>query len=318
MEPVALELKDVSISLRKPEGWFRYRSSLVLEEVSLQLRAGEIVAVIGASGSGKTLLAQAIFGFLPAGASLSGEIRYGGERLEGRRLRRLRGKELALIPQSISELDPLMTAGRQVRLAAGGNGGSGGSGGDRAAAQRAAFRRYGLGPEVERLYPFQLSGGMARRVLVAMAAVSGAKVIVADEPTPGIDPGELAEALRHFRELADQGCAVLLISHDIESALAIADKVAVFYAGTIVELAQAADFGGAGEGLRHPFSRALWLALPGNGFMPLPGRQPAPGEPVAGCRFLARCTLATTACAAGGLPAWRQLREGSVRCIHAT
>ena len=185
------------------------------------------------------------------------------------------------MPQSVNYLDPLMRVGRQVRHSV--------KNGDASVVQRKVFKRYMLKQEVEDMYPFQLSGGMARRTLLATAMVSGAKVIIADEPTPGLDAMVIKEALQNFREFADNGCAVIMITHDIESALKIADKIAVFYAGTTVEIAPVGDFSGRGEALRHPYTKALWRALPQNGFIPLPGSQPSTHVLPKGCLFAPRC-----------------------------
>ena len=121
-------------------------------------------------------------------------------------------------------------------------------------------------------------------------------MIIADEPTPGLDPVVIKEALNNFREFADNGCAVMLITHDIESALTIADKIAVFYAGTTVEIAPVENFTGDGEALRHPYSKALWRALPQNDFIPIPGSQPHPSALPSGCLFAPRCPMATSEC----------------------
>ncbi len=186
------------------------------------------------SGSGKSLLAHAVMGLLPENASISGEISYKGKVLSQKDKEALRGKEMALVPQSVSYLDPLMKVGTQVR----------GTKADKEIikAQREIFRRFHLDEKTEQLYPFQLSGGMARRVLVSTAVLSGADVIIADEPTPGLDLEMALEALKIFRELADEGKAVILITHDIDLAFNIADRIAVFYAGTTVEMADAKDF----------------------------------------------------------------------------
>jgi peptide/nickel transport system ATP-binding protein len=177
------------------------------------------------------------------------------------------------------------------------------------------------------MYPFQLSGGMARRVLLAPAVLSGARLVVADEPTPGLTEELAVEALRNLRELADGGCGVLLITHDINLALDIADTVSVFYAGQTVETASAQDFtsdDGApvttaarkdGPRLRHPYTKALMRALPQNGFEPLPGFQPYAGTATEKCVFYERCAQADAACA-GKIPL-RALRAGKVRCVHA-
>ena len=281
-----LEVENLSISFQQYEAGFKQKNLKVISSLHVTLEEGEILAVVGASGSGKSLLAHAILGILPSSASVSGTIKYGGEVLSNEKQKALRGKEMALVPQSVNYLNPLMHVGKQVRTAV--------KQGDKVVAQREVFERYHLGQHVEDLYPFQLSGGMARRVLLSTAIVSGAKVIIADEPTPGLDPVVIKEALNNLRELADNGCGVMLITHDIESALTIADKIAVFYAGTTVEVAPVDNFAGNGEALRHPYSKALWRALPQNEFIPIPGSQPHPSALPQGCLFEPRCEKANS------------------------
>ncbi|AOV06941.1 ABC transporter ATP-binding protein [Sporosarcina ureilytica] len=304
-----LEVKKLSISFQQYGSGLKRQTLDVMSELSIELEEGEILAIVGASGSGKSLLAHALLGILPENAKTTGTILFEGEELTEERLVALRGKEIALIPQSVNFLDPLMQVGKQVRQSV--------KKGDAHSAQRAVFDRYHLQEHVDKMYPFQLSGGMARRTLLSTAAVSGAKVIIADEPTPGLDEVVIQEALTNFREFANDGCAVMLITHDIESALTIADKIAVFYAGTVVEIASVNDFTGKGEKLRHPYSKALWNALPQNEFIPIPGSQPQSSELPPGCLFAPRCPLATKECTEAR-PDMRELREGKVRCIDAT
>ena len=118
-----------------------------------------------------------------------------------------------------------------------------------------------------------------------------------------------------FREMADEGRGVVLITHDIDLAVDFADRIAVFYAGTTVETAPAEDF--RQGALRHPYSQALWRALPQNGFQPIPGFQPYAGSLPKGCLFAPRCPHRTAECEAAPPPV-RTLRDGEVRCIHAT
>lgn len=305
-----LDVQDLSVAFEQYTEGLRQRSLRVISSLNVSIQEGEILAVVGASGSGKSLLAHAILGILPNNAHVDGAMYYAGRELTARRQAKLRGKEIALIPQSVSYLDPLMRVGAQVRTAV--------RKGKAASLQREIFERYHLPPHVERYYPHQLSGGMARRVLVAAALISGAKLIIADEPTTGLDSEIIEETCKHFREQANEGCGILLITHDIEMALKIADRIAVFYAGTTVEIAPVQDFSGKGEALRHPYSKALWRALPQNEFSPIPGSQPQPTAlPPGGCLFAPRCSFATGECASG-LPEARQLREGMVRCIHAS
>lgn len=308
MMPI-LEVENLSISFNQYTTGLKQKNIQVISSLNVTLEEGEILAVVGASGSGKSLLAHAILGILPNNATISGTIKYNGEVLTTSQQASLRGKEIALIPQSTNYLDPLMRVGKQVRTSV--------KTGDATLAQRAVFKRLHLKQSVEKMFPFQLSGGMARRTLLSTAIVSDAKVIIADEPTPGLDPVVIKEALSNFREFADNGCAVMLITHDIESALTIADKIAVFYAGTTVEVAPVENFTGDGEALRHPYSKALWRALPQNDFIPIPGSQPHPSALLSGCLFAPRCIKATEACSQLQ-PEMRELRNGMVRCIHAT
>ncbi|MGF7033290.1 peptide/nickel transport system ATP-binding protein [Paenibacillus mucilaginosus] len=305
-----LQVENLTIRFPAPSRGLGSRKELTpVQGLSLSVGTGEIVAVVGSSGSGKSLLAHAVLGILPRQAKVTGTLRFRGEELTPARQAAVRGREIALVPQSVTFLDPLLQAGRQVRY--------GVNEGDPAAVQRSLFRRYRLAEAVEKLFPFQLSGGMARRVLLAAATAGGAGLVIADEPTPGLDSEAVREALGRLRELADGGRGVMLITHDIESALTVADRVAVLYSGTVVETAAAAEFAGRGEALRHPYTRALWRALPGSGFTPLPGFQPAAGELPPGCAFAPRCGQADTACGQER-PPLRELRGGTVRCVHAT
>jgi peptide/nickel transport system ATP-binding protein len=309
-----LAVRNLAVSFTQYETGLRQRQLTVITELDLEAEAGEVVAVVGSSGSGKSLLAHALLGILPPNAQLSGEMIFKGQRLDPARIESLRGREIALIPQSVGYLDPLQRVGPQVQRAAQL---SGARPARARILQQQAFERYGLKPAVSRLFPFQVSGGMARRVLLSTATVGQAELIVADEPTPGLHPTVVVETLRHLRELADEGKAVILITHDIEAALQIADKVAVFYAGTTVEVAATKDFNDPeGSNLRHPYTRALWQALPQNKFTALPGTQPSPDKLPAGCLFADRCPLVIPECEAGR-PALRPVRGGLVRCIRA-
>ena len=306
---VLLEVEDLSVSFRQYDGGLKQRELRVISSLNATIKAGEILAIVGSSGSGKSLLAHAILGILPQNATVSGSIKYMGRKLEPEDHEALRGEEIVLVPQSVNFLDPLMKVGKQVRTAVKKE--------NPISAQREVFKRYQLKPEVEEMYPFELSGGMARRILVSTAIVSGARLVIADEPTPGLDPSILEETLFFFRKLADDGCGVILITHDVETALKVADNIAVFYAGTTVEVAPVEDFSGDGKALRHPYSRALWSALPQNDFTPIEGAQPLPNNLPPGCFFEPRCSIATCECSEKQ-PEARQLREGMVRCIYAS
>lgn len=303
-----LEIHDLSVAFRMYDGTLEQKDLQVISDLHLTVRPGEIVAVAGSSGSGKSLLASAILGILPGNATVKGHLHYKGRELTPQLQKELRGTEIALVPQSIAFLDPLMKVGKQV---------DGHKKPYPTEKRNRLFRRFSLPEKTEKLYPFQLSGGMARRVLVSTALITDAQLIIADEPTPGMSLDQALEALQMFRELANEGKAVILITHDIDLAFEFADRVAVFYAGTTVETAPVADFQTGPDALRHPYSKALWRALPQNGFQPIDGFQPYAGNLPEGCLFAPRCPHATEECRSR-IPPTGEIRGGEVRCFHAT
>lgn len=308
-EPI-LSVKDLGISFSQYTKGLRRRELEVITNLDIDLYEGEILAVVGSSGSGKSLLAHAILGILPDNATTEGNIIYKGKSLSLKDKEKLRGREIVFIPQSVNFLDPLMKVSKQVKISIENK--------EKAnKRQRKIFNKYGLDKKVDNFYPFELSGGMARKVLLSTALVSDCKVIIADEPTPGLDEKSLNEALKDFRNIADSGCAILMITHDIEAALKIADKIAVFYAGTTLEIANVNDFKGDGKNLRHPYSKALFNALPQNGFKPIKGSQPMPNELPKGCLFQDRCECISEKCRLIR-PNARMVRDGMVRCLNAT
>ena len=232
----------------------------VIEHLSLSIHEGEILALVGASGSGKSLLADASLGLFAPNALVTARIWFDGEACDARTLAQLRGRKMAFVPQSIEALDPLQRVGKQIEGMARGMS-------KRAARERrrALFARYRLDETAARKYPFELSGGMARRVLLIGALMNSPRVIVADEPTPGLDMELAVRAMDDFRAFAGEGGGVLLITHDIELALRVADRIAVFKDGTVVEETATANFASP-DLLRHPFSRELWHALPEHDF----------------------------------------------------
>ena len=304
-----LRIEHLTVSFAQYEKRSAKQGELpVIRDLNVTVREGEIVAVVGSSGSGKSLLAHAIMGILPANAAASGSIFYRGSACGEAELKALRGREIALVPQSVNYLDPLMKVGRQIigetkkrqKLFCGADQGKRQKlfcGADREKRQEEArmrelLARYGLADEVADLYPFELSGGMARRVLLLTALMWQPRLIIADD-----------------------GNGVLLITHDLELALEVADRIVVFYAGTTVEEAKVTDF--ADETLlRHPYTRALYEALPGRGFAALPGTQPYVKDLPAGCPFAPRCADRREACD-GEIPVVC-VRGGRVRCILYT
>lgn len=303
---IVLSVEHLSVSFTQYERGLHQVSFAAIRDLSLKVHEGELVAVVGSSGSGKSLLAHAVMGILPYNASWGGEISYYGETLTPKWLKALRGHEMVLVPQSVSYLDPLMKAGEQVR------------GGKRDEKNRRRCRevleRYGLGEETEKLYPFELSGGMIRRVLISTAVMEKPKLVIADEPTPGLHIEAARRVMSHFREIADEGAGVLLITHDLELALQMADRIVVFYAGTNVEEAGREDFADVNS-LRHPYTKALYRAMPQHGFEVVAGTQPFSRRMPEGCPYGPRCELCEVECQKD--VEYRSLRGGMVRCRRA-
>lgn len=254
-----LEISDLSVSFRQYERGLRRRTITPVQAMDLVVDSGELVALVGESGAGKTLLGEAALGMLPANGVDAGEIRFRGEVLTRRRRRALAGREMVMLPQSVTYLDPTATVGAQVRRAfqlAGR-----GAGADDV---RTALEARDLPRDVVARYPHELSGGMARRVLLTMALAGRPALVFADEPTPGLDAEAVAAIFAELREIADSGCAVVAISHDLSQVVDVADRVVVCQAGRTVEVAGPDDF--RHHTLSHPYSRALWAALPAHDF----------------------------------------------------
>lgn len=301
-----LSIEDLVISFDQYDQGFNQIDLEVIHNLSVDVNEGEIVAVVGSSGSGKSLLAHAVLGLLPANCNASGFIRFDGELLDAKRIEELRGSQIVLVPQSVIYLDPLVKVGKQVR--------NNRNDQDSQKKQAELFEYYGLDAYVADLYPFELSGGMARRVLLASSLMTNPRLVIADEPTPGLHLEAAKKAMQLFRDFANEGNGVLLITHDIELALETADRIAIFYAGTTLEVAKAEDFR-AMETLRHPYTQALWRAFPTNGFKPYPGTQPYVKDEVNGCAFSKRCHMFSEECACD-IPL-REVRDGLVRCVKA-
>jgi peptide/nickel transport system ATP-binding protein len=260
----------------------------VISDLTLSVKEGEVVAILGSSGSGKSLLAHAILGILPENANCDGTIAFKGDVLTQEKKEELRGRHICLIPQSVNFLDPLMKVSEQAI-------------GDvpkeeREQAlkhQRDVFAKYGLGEEVDDLYPFELSGGMARKVLLSTALIGNPNLLIADEPTPGLDAKSVAETIDDIKNLKEQGKGVLLITHEIDVALKTADRIAIFYSGYVIEINTVENFKSA-DTVLHPYTKALINSLPRNGFKLTEGVQPLKDLP--GCPYWENCPIRLAKC----------------------
>ena len=315
-----LELAGLRTEIATREG-----KVLAVDGVSLTVDAGEAVGLVGESGSGKTMTGMSVMRLLPKGGSITGgSVRFAGSELttlSEAAMRRLRGNEIALISQDpMSSLNPVRTIGSQLREAyrihVGGS--------HRAATRRAVevLGMVGMPRPAERLddYPYQFSGGMRQRAMIAIGLVCEPKLLIADEPTTALDVSIQAQILELIGQLREQlSMGVLLITHDMGVIAGHTDRVAVMYAGKVVEqAATAALFSDP----RHRYTEALLRvhAHAGAG----PGRQPADHSrhaaeahrPHRGCRFAPRCRFAGDDCT-GEDPALRTVAPGHAHaCLH--
>jgi ABC-type glutathione transport system ATPase component len=251
-----LEIRDLTIAL--PEGADR---AAAVENLSFDVDVGEIVCLVGASGSGKSLTAQAILGLLPPALGTQGRIGFRGRdmlRLKGAELRQVRGAEIGMIFQEpMTALNPLMRVGDQIAETLRYHGH------DRRSAateMRRLLAATGLPETVAREWPFRLSGGQRQRVMIAMAIALRPALLIADEPTTALDVTTQAQILRLLRDIQRQsGMGVLFVTHDFGVVAEIADRVVVLEAGKIVEMGPAADVLRAPA---HPYTRKLIAAIP--------------------------------------------------------
>ncbi|WP_345617508.1 ABC transporter ATP-binding protein [Streptomyces ziwulingensis] len=274
------------------------------------VRSGECLALIGESGCGKSVLASALLGLLPGNAQTAGQALLGDLDLltadERTLARTVRGRRIGLVPQSpAAHLTPVRTVRSQLRETVAALTPVRGRAALRTAAETAAARAAFPAGHLDH-HPHQLSGGLAQRAATALALVGDAPLLLADEPTTGLDRDlvdrTVDELRRHVDDTDAGDRALLMITHDLAAAERIADRVAVMYAGRIVELGDAAAFFGA-PGPRHPYSRGLLQALPDRAFTPVPGLPPELGALPAGCAFAPRCDRSTDLCATPPRPA---------------
>ena len=316
-----LELRSLTVELPTAAGWVR-----PVNDVSLHLRAGETLGLVGESGSGKTMLSLTLMGLLPPGARVSGEARLASKNENTKSLttldengwRGVRGQEIAMIFQEpMTSLNPVMRIGAQIEEAI--------------RAHEAESRRDSVGqrlrvamehaamPEPElraQQFPHQLSGGLRQRAMIAMALASRPKLLIADEPTTALD----VTVQRHILDLLDRlrrelDLALLFITHDLGVVAKVADRVAVMYAGRIMEE------GPVRKVLRspqHPYTQGLLAASPTlerRTLSPIPGTVPKLTELPPGCAFSPRCPFRSAPCERS-VPQFRYSEDDhAARCI---
>ena len=313
-----LEVEDLTIR-------FHPGGPVVVDGLSISLTQGETLSLVGESGCGKSLTALAIMGLLPPGARTTGRVRLEGEDLLAageRRLADLRGNRLAMIFQEpMTSLNPAFRIGEQIAESVVRHRGL-----QRSQARERALemlRAVRIPAPEKRLdaYPHQLSGGMRQRVMIAMALVNAPNILIADEPTTALDVTIQAQILALIRELQrEAGMAMILVTHDLGVVAETADRVAVMYAGRIVETAAAPDLFADPQ---HPYTLGLIGSLPSLGrrqgrLATIPGSVPPPDRFPPGCRFATRCPFADRRCYAE-VPRLRAIgAEGhTVACFKA-
>ncbi|MEU3688335.1 ABC transporter ATP-binding protein [Streptomyces narbonensis] len=315
-EDAVLSVRDLTVRFRLRGG----RSVAAVSDAAFDLGAGECLALVGESGCGKSVLASALLGLLPGNAEASGTALLAGLPGAGAAptdllaadektlARTVRGRRVGLVPQSpAAHLTPVRTVRSQLEETVRALTGTPRRARRKAAedaAERAAFP-----PGHLDRYPHELSGGLAQRAATALALIGDARLLLADEPTTGLDRDLVDRTVDELRRHVDEGRGLLLITHDLAAAARIADRVAVMYAGRIVEIAPAQRFFGP-TGPRHPYARGLLDALPDRAFTPIPGMPPELSALPDGCAFAPRCPLATDLCATRPEP------RAGVACHH--
>ncbi|WP_112321677.1 ABC transporter ATP-binding protein [Oceanibium sediminis] len=312
------------LSVRDLRTHFFTRAGVVkaVDDVSFDLAAGEIMGLVGESGSGKTVTGFSLLGLVDApGRIVGGSIKLNGTELVGmsqRGLRARRGREISMIFQDpIATLNPMLTIGQQMRLAMEAHERTSRRGADTRAAE--LLSQVGIPSARERLgaYPHEFSGGMRQRVAIAVALLHRPSVIVADEPTTALDVSIQAQILFQMRDLArETGTALIWISHDLAVVSSLASKLAVMYAGRIVEQGPTATLL---RDPRHPYTAGLIASLPataepGAPLSQIPGTTPSLLSLPKGCPFAPRCARASDVCATD--PALEARGDRAWRCFH--
>jgi peptide/nickel transport system ATP-binding protein len=299
MSEALLEVRGLDVAFDGPAGPIR-----VVRGLDLHLAAGEVLGVVGESGSGKSVATRAMLGLLPGTARVAGSVRFFGEELIGRsqrQLRGLRGARMSMIFQdSMTALNPVLTIGAQIAEAITVH--------NSAMSRRDVLRRtldlldLVAMPSTDRglrQYPFEMSGGMRQRVVIAIAMANNPDLLIADEPTTALDVTVQAQILDVLRGLRDhRRTGMVLITHDLGVVAGLADRVAVMYAGRVVETGPVDDLF---DCPRHPYTRGLLAATPqiaGGLVQSIDGTPPAPGALPPGCPFAPRCKLADALCRA--------------------
>ncbi len=289
-----LKVENLSVSFETVLGTVK-----AADDVSFEIEKNEILALVGETGCGKSVIANTILRLLPNNARTEGKITYGGQdllKMSEKEISSIRGKEISTIFQNPSlALNPVYPIGWQIS--------------EPLRVRKRISKKMSLEISEKllgrlgfrdpardmQMYPFQFSGGMNQRAMIAASVVLGPKIIIADEPTTGLDDDlvrELIEEIEYIQQM--NRSSILLITHDINFAKALSDRIIIMYSGDIVEVGATEDF--FYEPL-HPYSKALLKSLPEHGFLPIPGSSPSMIHEPPGCKFHPRCPRRMSGCA---------------------
>ena len=314
-----LDIAGLTVDITTPRGTLH-----VVRDVSLHVKRGETLCIVGESGCGKSMTSLAIMGLLPKSAKRSStRFTFLGEELSHsskEHINNLRGNKMAMIFQEpMTALNPAYTIGEQLtehyrhHLRAAET--------DAQARAVSLLEKVGIASAAQRLgqYPHQLSGGLRQRVMIAMSLMCNPELLIADEPSTALDVTIQAQILRLLADLQKElGIAMVLITHDLGVVARIADRVAVMYAGQIVEQGSAAEIFSAPQ---HPYTRGLiscipipGRTIPGGKLGTIPGVVPSLLGDMAGCAFRERCASAQASCA-GSIPVHQTPQGHQWRCV---
>lgn len=306
-----LAVENLGVAFRTSDGPLR-----AVDGVTFQLKESETLALAGETGCGKTTIALAVLNLLPENAVSRGKIMYENKNLlllNEKDMARLRGKEISLVMQNPAlALNPVLSIGNQLteplivhRIAKKSEA--------LQIAKELLSKLHFKGPaNAMRAYPFEMSGGMKQRILIGISVILNPKIIIADEPTKGLDSrlrNMVLEELTLAREMSHS--SMVLITHDLEAARAISDRIAIMYAGEIIEIGCTAD---VFENPLHPYSRGLLESLPERGFKPIEGVSPSMIRPPKGCKFHPRCSVKKEICSRQS-PDFVKKNNRGVRCV---
>ncbi|MHC1594892.1 MAG: ABC transporter ATP-binding protein [Methanotrichaceae archaeon] len=306
-----LEISNLRVRFPTDDGVVR-----VTNGVDLDIEEGENLGLIGESGSGKTVLGMAIVRLLPGDAKIEGAIRFNGRdllSLNEAEMRSIRGREIVMILQNpTNSLNPVLTIGSQIEEAVRLH-----SELDRECAKKKVvelLEEVGIRSAARRAkeYPHQFSGGMKERAMIAMALASDPSLIIADEPTKGLDVTIKRRVVKLIKEVTKTK-SMLFITHDLGSAAEICDRIAVMYAGEILEIAGTEDL--LNDPL-HPYTKGFLDSLPSRGLKPIPGMGPSLIDLPSGCKFHPRCDRAMELCKREDPPMIQKEDRRQVRCFQ--